>query len=185
MNTNNFIFRKEWLDSIACLPIEQQDMIIAEIIRYNFGLKLEHSNDCIIQAIVNMTKDNKNIQKTKSHQIDVEELKKHRGIYGIFVDDELVYIGKTFESFDSRLKDHGKMIKSGEGGEKYKYLYNEKKMGKEVYARPLIDIDNLYTNSKQNITNNELECMEYALITYLQPKLNISGVIKKYGFSNK
>lgn len=53
---DTFIVHKEWLDNIAGLPIEQQDKIIGEVIRYGVGIESKHTDDAIVQAFVNMLK---------------------------------------------------------------------------------------------------------------------------------
>lgn len=42
----------------------------------------------------------------------------------------------------------------------------------------------IYFNKKlvYNISDRDLSCMEYALITYLKPRLNREGVIRKFRF---
>jgi hypothetical protein len=52
-----FIVHKEWLDNIAGLPVEMQDKVIADFVRYGVGLDLEHSEDPVAQAMVNMLKN--------------------------------------------------------------------------------------------------------------------------------
>ena len=39
---DTFIVHKEWLDSIMALPIEQQDKIIAEVVRYGTRRELQY-----------------------------------------------------------------------------------------------------------------------------------------------
>jgi hypothetical protein len=53
---NRFVFYGEWLDSIADLPIEIQDKIIAEIVRYGSNRAFEHSDDKMVAMAVNFTK---------------------------------------------------------------------------------------------------------------------------------
>lgn len=48
--------RGEWLKNIAGMPVEMQDKIIAEIVRYGTGQDLEHSDDYVVSSIVNMVK---------------------------------------------------------------------------------------------------------------------------------
>jgi hypothetical protein len=43
-----FVVHKEWLDSIRDLPIDQQDKIIGEFVRYGVGLDMEHENDSVV-----------------------------------------------------------------------------------------------------------------------------------------
>lgn len=52
-----FIVHKEWLDNIAGLPVEMQDKIIADFVRYGVGLNLAHSEDPVTQSMVNMLKN--------------------------------------------------------------------------------------------------------------------------------
>ena len=52
-----FIVHKEWLDNSAGLPVEMQDKVIADFVRYGVGLNLEHSEDPVAQAMVNMLKN--------------------------------------------------------------------------------------------------------------------------------
>ena len=53
---NTFIMRGEWLQNIAGMPIEMQDKVIAEIVRYGTGQELVYTNDYVISSIVNMVK---------------------------------------------------------------------------------------------------------------------------------
>ena len=57
MALETFIVHKEWLDSIASLPIETQDKIIAEFVRYGVGLDSAHPDDAIAQSFVNILKN--------------------------------------------------------------------------------------------------------------------------------
>ena len=52
-----FVVHKEWLDSIAGLPSETQDRIIAEFVRYGCGLDPAHPEDAIAQSFVNILKN--------------------------------------------------------------------------------------------------------------------------------
>lgn len=51
-----FVVHKDWLDSIRELPIEQQDKIIAEFVRYGTEMELQHLDDPVVQAFVNILK---------------------------------------------------------------------------------------------------------------------------------
>lgn len=66
-----FVVHKEWLDSIRDLPIEQQDKIIGEFVRYGVGLDMEHENDSVVQAFVNILKGRIDYSKEK-YQTKVE-----------------------------------------------------------------------------------------------------------------
>lgn len=60
-----FIVHREWLDSIKNLPIEQQDKIIAEFVRYGTGLGLKHPDDALTQSFVNILKSRIDFSKNK------------------------------------------------------------------------------------------------------------------------
>ena len=62
---DTFIFRREWLDNIKSLPIEQQDKIVAEIVRYGVDLEPQHMDDPVIGAFVNMVKGSIDYSKDK------------------------------------------------------------------------------------------------------------------------
>ena len=53
---STFIVHKDWLDSILTLPVEQQDRIIGDFVRYGVGNDLEHTNDPITASFVNLLK---------------------------------------------------------------------------------------------------------------------------------
>lgn len=63
-----FIVHSEWLENIANLSVEQQDKIIAEIIRYGTGCEMAHTDDAITQAFVNMVKSRIDYSKDKYAQ---------------------------------------------------------------------------------------------------------------------
>lgn len=63
-----FVMHKEWLDSIAGLPLEQQDKVIAEIVRYGTGCGLAYENDPVIMAFVNLLKSRIDFSKNKYNQ---------------------------------------------------------------------------------------------------------------------
>lgn len=60
-----FIVHREWLDSIKNLPIEQQDKIIAEFVRYGTDLGLKHPDDALTQSFVNILKGRIDFSKNK------------------------------------------------------------------------------------------------------------------------
>lgn len=65
MADTTFIVHSDWLMNIANLDVEQQDKIIAEIIRYGTGLNPRHEDDVIVQAFVNMVKGSIDYSKDK------------------------------------------------------------------------------------------------------------------------
>lgn len=65
---DTFIVHKEWLENIAGLPVEQQDKVIGEFVRYGVGLESAHSDDVVVQAFVNMLKGRIDYSKDKYQQ---------------------------------------------------------------------------------------------------------------------
>lgn len=53
---NTFIFRGEWLDNIDTLPLELQDKILAEIVRYGTRRDMQYEQEPVIFSMVNMLK---------------------------------------------------------------------------------------------------------------------------------
>ena len=53
---DTFIMRGEWLDNIETLPLEMQDKVLAEIVRYGTKKPTQYDNDPIIFSLVNAYK---------------------------------------------------------------------------------------------------------------------------------
>ena len=60
-----FIIHSEWLDCIKTLPVEMQDKIIAEFVRYGTDLGLKHPDDALTQSFVNILKSRIDFSKNK------------------------------------------------------------------------------------------------------------------------
>lgn len=60
---DNFIFLREWLDSISNLDITIQDKIIGEIVRYGTNADMVHEDDQMVSMAVNFTKNGINRAK--------------------------------------------------------------------------------------------------------------------------
>lgn len=84
----NFVFYKDWIENIKDLPIDIQDKIIAEIVRYGVNEELMHENDATIQMAVNFTK--KAIDDSKAKYKAKIEYGKNVG-RGKKIDDKAVY----------------------------------------------------------------------------------------------
>lgn len=50
---DTFIIRGEWLDNIETLPLDMQDKVIAEIVRYGTRKPTQYDDDPVIFSIVN------------------------------------------------------------------------------------------------------------------------------------
>jgi hypothetical protein len=107
------------------------------------------------------------------------------GIYGIFEDDNLIYIGKTENSFKDRFYEHKQCVKNNTNNNMKLYPRIRKGLeeGKEINFLPLIIIEDLEIKNKRSINNKELSCMELALITVFQPECNLEGVVMPYRFN--
>ena len=53
---DTFIMRGEWLDNIETLPLEMQDKVLAEIVRYGTKKPTKYDDDPIIFSLVNAYK---------------------------------------------------------------------------------------------------------------------------------
>lgn len=85
---NRFVFYGEWIDNIKSLPIEQQDKIIAEIVRYGIGGESAHADDVVVQSFVNFSKGA--IDKSKSDYMQKVEAGKKFGRKKV-LDDSQIY----------------------------------------------------------------------------------------------
>lgn len=63
-----FIVHGEWLTAIKDLPLEQQDAVIAELVRYGTELPARHNDDPYITAMVNLVKGKIDYSKDKYAQ---------------------------------------------------------------------------------------------------------------------
>ena len=68
MADTTFIVHSDWLDSLKELPIEEQDKIIADTIRYGLDREIIHGDDPRIQAFVKMKSKDIDYSKEKYEQ---------------------------------------------------------------------------------------------------------------------
>ena len=123
----------------------------------------------------------KQLKKKEEKKINAD-----RGIYGIYYNKELIYIGKTDVNFETRFKQHKDALISGsEVQYLYKYLKEEKKKYGEVSIsfKPLINVKDFKIENISDITNRDIEAMELALIHLYKPICNIQGVKQDYKFT--
>lgn len=101
-------------------------------------------------------------------------------IYGIYIDNKLVYIGKTTRDIKNRLGEHLEFTLLGEGGENQQnYLYKAMRECEIGYRFEI-----LY-ESFNTISNHELEEIEKALIENIKPEFNYEGNKVPYRFSEE
>lgn len=85
---NRFVFYGEWLDSIKSMPLEVQDKIIAEIVRYGTNEVRCHEDDAVVTMAVNFTKGA--IDHSKTEYLKKVEAGKNSGRKKM-VDDKKIY----------------------------------------------------------------------------------------------
>ena len=116
-----------------------------------------------------------------------------KGIYGIFVNNKLLYIGMTMDSFKRRFRNHRKNINDMINGcynrdtqyDLYSILARYVNDGKSVELRPLVCLSKLNIREESErcrprLTRRDVECMELAFISYFKPVLNTSGIKTGY-----
>lgn len=112
-----------------------------------------------------------------------EELNKDssRGVYGIYQEGKLIYIGMTTRSFKERWNEHKVIIEGERNKPEGMILYDiiEKNQDK-IEFRALIDVTKVKVSSR--LTNRDIKAMELALITLYHPEGNYQGVRKDYEF---
>lgn len=102
----------------------------------------------------------------------------HYGIYGLYRNNQLVYIGSTSRPFKERIREHYQNIqKAIETGKSNFQIYSLFTKNDKVSVSILID---MYEVGYKQLTERDLRAMELAMITYFAPVGNVSGL--KYGF---
>lgn len=106
--------------------------------------------------------------------VKIEKKKRHYGVYGIYINNELVYIGMTMRDFETRWQEHIAKIKSGSDE---LYFYKQlQKYDEEIklHFKVLVDVSDKVID-KSSFSEDEIKSMEYALIKVLKPKYNLAG----------
>lgn len=108
-------------------------------------------------------------------------------IYGIYVNEELWYVGKTTRALKKRFLEHKRNMEKVRSNsyednqyEFYQALVNAKDLGQNINMRILIDTNEVMIN--REIYDYDLQWMELGLISALKPKYNIEGIKKEYKF---
>lgn len=99
------------------------------------------------------------------------------GVYALYVNNELFYIGSTMRDFDIRFKEHAENIKNNS---RELYVYSLIKPGDQIECGILIDAAKLNTNSV--LTRRDIESMELGLISLYKPKGNLAGNTHEYKY---
>lgn len=102
-----------------------------------------------------------------------------KGVYGIFENEELIYVGYTIKSFVDRFRAHIKCVKENSSVNKM-YSYIRKNFEeKRFYMKPLVEIGNK-VKLDGDLTLRDIQAIELGFITCFRPQFNIEGVNKKY-----
>ena len=127
--------------------------------------------------LVKQKRDEKivNTQKKEKEKIVITDNK--GGIYGIYENSELVYIGMTMRPFEVRWKEHQERI---EKGSTELALYGLIDANAKIEFKKLLELDKMECNDK--ITKRDLQAMEFALIQEHRPKYNFAGRSQPYQF---
>lgn len=120
------------------------------------------------------------VSQEQYEEEQIENISNSTGIYGIYVDEELFYIGKTTKSFKDRFQSH-KYNLNNSNDQLYRVLRLEKERGKTIVLKPIIIVEQLCVNGK--LKPRDINMMELALIQEHQPKCNIQGKITPYPLS--
>lgn len=126
-------------------------------------------------TLINYTvEEEKEIRKDKKDS-------KIGGIYGIFEDDKIIYIGQT-KCFRKRFNNHKSCFNDiNQKTFLYNYMRKSKKEGHNLYIKPIISTEDM--NVKHSLTTRDLEAMELAFITLYKPICNYRGVKEPYKFT--
>ena len=121
-------------------------------------------------------------------ELVLQPIEECTGVYGIYIDQELVYVGKTTQTFKKRFYQHKHLIDYPDDSETQYDMYYElavaRAQGRSIQLRPLLVVESVPYNSLYSLNNRDLESMEFALIWYLRPKYNICGKTKPYKYTN-
>ena len=119
--------------------------------------------------------------------MEINKIENCTGVYGLYLDGELMYIGKTIQGFRKRYLQHKHFIDFPNDSETQYDMYYELAaalaQGRSLELRPIFVAETARYNSLYTITNRDLESMEFALITALQPRYNIEGKRRAYRYT--
>lgn len=107
------------------------------------------------------------------------------GIYGIYCDGELVYIGMTEQSFMKRYESYLEDLKDIT---KYRPVISFIRQNRETHNiefKPLVNVMELKLVNKNEVKTRDIQMMELTLISLYKPVLNIQGVITNYPLRKK
>lgn len=129
-------------------------------------------------GIINRNLPEKILQPVATAKI--KNNKESYGVYAIYVNDKIIYIGSTTRTFDIRFNEHQKALLDLNQPQLnvYSLIRILQEAGQTITYKPLIDCSKLQTN--KTLTTHDIESMELALIQEHQPVGNIAGLTKPF-----
>lgn len=116
------------------------------------------------------------IKKEEQRQIRKDKGISNGGVYGVYRNGQLIYVGSTID-FNKRWSEHKRCMKNRD----YKlHFYKLFQPGDRVDFKVLIDGSKL--EADREITPTDLKTMEYALINVFKPAGNIAGRIQPFKY---
>lgn len=100
------------------------------------------------------------------------------GIYGIYYEDEIVYVGMTQKGFEARWKEHMDIFTGAVPAPLNMRLYAADLDLSKIEFKELINMNEVNYNG--TLTYRELKAMELACIHMFKPKYNTCGLTKPY-----
>lgn len=102
------------------------------------------------------------------------------GVYGIYEDEELVYIGMTMRDFEERWNEHRRGIKKRSSE---MIFYSQIDPNAQIEFKVIVNAKDLKVD--RALTRNEIEAIELGMITYFKPKYNYAGRVVNYKFKGE
>ena len=154
--------------------------------KYELKENLNLSKKDTIINYIELLKTKEEVELEKKKEDTDDAWKNEQGVYGIYIDSQLIYIGKTNTSFATRFKQHASNCKyEYKDNGLYRLINGAKQQGRTVEMKPLIILNDLNINKNIKITDRDLCFMELALIDLYKPIGNVKGRIKPYDFGGK
>lgn len=106
-----------------------------------------------------------------------------KGVYGIFENEELIYVGYTAKSFVDRFRAHAKCVKENSNANKMYSYIRENFEEKKFCMKPLVEIENRVRLDGE-LMLRDIQAIELGFITCFRPEFNIVGVSKNCQLNN-
>lgn len=170
------------------IKLERDKWRLKEYIYSKTGMKKDSSSLWRYESIILhhlLPQEEEDIQRYKEEvqkiidkeREEEEEKQKLGGIYGIYEDNKLVYIGMTTRDFQKRWKEHQQKINEGSKELALYSLINKKA---KIEYKVLFSRNEMKSNDE--ITKRDLQAMEFVLIQEHKPKYNFAGNTQAYVF---